>query len=252
MPVYLYRTMNLLQESLKSVAEEFFSTMYLKLTHEEFLAAFINPDHIAKLQEVQELTGFIGGSKTATLLHCRDGAGAVAPAIDFVGLPPVILPRYIVNGVQPTCPQDLFDKIHDWSDQRYEIGRALGLVSNALQWLNDNCADTASMSTLLPCFPMLLARTDTREDSRTAKAAAKLASSNRVGTLPKMPRAMKNELQAASALVSSVVLIGDAQKSDPVAGDVILSASIYAARTRPPQSVALTMMDTSFGQGPIF
>jgi hypothetical protein len=210
MPVYSYRMMDQLRSSLGSLAASLFSKSPLILSDEEFLTAFIAPDHLPMLREVQEMCRPASTGWAHTSFINADGE-PMQMQIQFGGTASVILPQYVRHGVQPTCPESIREKIETWVNERTNFGRAFGDVHDGLDYLNDTCGDVEAMTLLLPCLPSIMANITTDGDSKTNKKAQKLASIKRFGKLPRIPRQVTQRLAEASALVNAVTLMGDAE-----------------------------------------
>lgn len=211
MTVYSYPTMAALSNALSDVASGFFSRMPLILTPDEYISAFIQPDHVSKLREMEQLVGFTGSlGSYATIESAAGNRGEVT--VNFGGRPPVILPQYVRYGMQPTCPDDVRMKIEAWFDERIKLGAAFGDAYDALRYLNEYCDRAETMALLLPCFPYLLSKTTAgteKQEQRKLKRAQALQSKKSVGRMPKIPRHVKDRMQEVSSVVSSFSLMED-------------------------------------------
>lgn len=209
MAVYSYRTLEQLRSSLSGMAATMFSRSPLILTGDEFLLAFVDADHIPMLKQVQDICRPASTGWANTVFHTADGE-MVSMQIQFGGTAPVILPQYVRHGLQPTCPQDIKDKINTWLVERVNFGRAFGDAHDAIDYLNENCGDIEAMSLMLPCIPSIMANISTDAESKQVKKAQKLASIRRFGKLPRLPRQVTQRLAEVSALVNAVTLMQDA------------------------------------------
>lgn len=209
MPVYSYKMVNNLEAALSALATMFFSKMPLELTPDEFIAAFINPEHIEKLNDVEKLVGYVGRS----VVNCNlssNGPERLPVSITFGVRAPIILPQYVDGGIQPTCPDDVRDKITSWVTERVRFGDAFGDTLDAIRELNALCNDVNTMSTLLPCLPLVMSSISDDEDAKTNKRAQSLANNKKVGTVPRILRETKNRLIEISSIVNSASLLRDA------------------------------------------
>lgn len=209
MPVYTYRMMEKLNASLSSMAATMFSKMPLIITGEEFLAAFVDPDHVPMLKQVQEICRPAVSGYAHTVLHGEDGE-QVNVTLQFGGTAPVILPQYVRHGLQPTCPQNVREMITSWVAERIRLGRAFGDAQDALAYLNDNCGDVEAMTIMLRCLPTIMAGISADGESKTNKKAQKLTSIKRFGALPRVHRQVTQRLAEVSAIVSSTTLMQEA------------------------------------------
>ena len=209
MAVYAYKLMEQLQTSLATLAFTMNAKTPLVLAGKEFLAAFVSPDHKAMLLEVQEICKPSTGIYAATSLESADGT-LLKVALAFSGEAPVILPQYIRHGLQPTCPDDVREKIAAWVEQRMSVGRAFGDVRDALVYLNENCGDARAMAVMLPCFATVMGGISDDANSVAVKRAKKLTSVKGFGSLPRLPAQVRQRIAEASTVVNASTLMNDA------------------------------------------
>lgn len=209
MSVYSHRMMSDLYTSLDALADTFFCRMPLILTPDEFIAGFIAPEHVPTLREVEELVGHIGTSGTSQSYHV-EGMRTLDVIVAFGQRAPIILPRYVSSGFQPTCPDEVRQKVLAWVKERVEFGYAFGDAYDALNELNEICADTRAMAAMLPCFTAIMAGISDDSEAKTTKRAQHLSQNKSVGRLPRLPRQVKDRLLEVSAIVNSVSLMKDA------------------------------------------
>lgn len=209
MPVYSYKTIEQLNSSLETLAVNMFAKTPLVLSGDEFLAAFVSPDHVTMLREVQDICNPGTGSVAKTSADTVDGE-RLALRVDFNWQMPVIMPQYVKHGVQPTCPQALRDRIDAWVEERASFGRAFGDVKDALVFLNDNCGDARAMAVMLPCFATVMGGISTDGESSIVKRARKLTNVTSFGSLPRLPVQVKRRITEAAAVVNASTLMSDA------------------------------------------
>ena len=232
MPVYSYKMIENLLHSLENMAGLMFEKTPLVLSGEEFLKAFVDPEHIIMLKQVQEMCKPSLMSHTSTTLHSADGETLRIYAA-FVGSAPVILPQYVGNGLQPTCPDDIRRKIDAWIVDRTSLGRAFGDAYDAIQFLNDKCGDVEAMALLLPCLPSVMANISSDGESKIVKRAQKLTTIKRFGKLPRIPREITQRLSEVSAIVNAVSLMKDAPNLSVERHSALLKMSSIANSNRP-------------------
>jgi hypothetical protein len=209
MPVYSYKMTETLTQSLADMANLLFEKTPLVLSGEEFLKAFVDPEHITMLKQVQEICRPALHSYASTTLHSADGETLRIHAT-FIGSSPVILPQYVGSGLQPNCPDDIRNKIDAWIAERINLGRAFGDANDAIVYLNDNCGDVEAMALMLPCLSSVMANISSDGESKTVKRAQKLATIKRFGKLPRIPREVTQRLSEVSAIVNAVSMMKDA------------------------------------------
>jgi hypothetical protein len=209
MPVYSHKMTTNLAYALDNLASMFFSKMPLILTPSEFVAGFINPDHVEKLNDVQEIVGHVGRTDATVSLTDTDGV-SIPTRVTFGVRPPILLPQYIAWGLQPACPADVREKVTSWVTERVRFGDAFGDARDAIGELNQLCSDVETMSALLPCLPLIMSNISTDEDSKTTKRAQALAHNKKVRVIPRILRETKNRLAEVSAVVNSAALLREA------------------------------------------
>ena len=223
-----------MRESIRNRARRLFNTNDLELSSSEFIAAFINPDHIEALTQVQEIVGQVGNSWCSTDLQAKysDGTSELINFnVTFESKPPIILPRYISSGTQISAPPDICEKLSTWVVERVRLGKIFGDAIDAIIWLNNNCKDIRAMRTMFPALPVLLRDVATDEKSASARMALKLDSSKGVTTLPTLPREVRDRILEASNLVNATTLLdGVNQTNQRDTGAAIFS---YGNKYRP-------------------
>lgn len=224
MSVYSYRIISDIEYNVRQVAEMFFARTKLVLSPSEFIAAFINPEHIEKLRDVQELVGFVGQNSMGTTLASTTGS-RYSVALTFTGNAPIIIPQYAGQGLQPTCPPDVLAKIVGWLDERTRFGNAFGDVMDAVSMLNEQCGDAAAMRVMLPCLPTIMASLHSSDDDTNTKRAKKVAQAKKFGSLPRLPQSIKQRLLEISAIVNSTALVKDAPEVTAPAQHAIVTVN---------------------------
>lgn len=223
-----------MRESIRDRARRLFSTNDLELSSSEFITAFINPDHIEALAQVQEIVGQVGNSWCSTDLQAKysDGTSELLNFnVTFGSKPPIILPRYISSGIQISAPPDICEKLNTWVVERVRLGKIFGDAIDALNWLNNNCKDIRAIRTMFPALPVLLRDVATDEKSASARMALKLDAFKGVTTLPTLPREVRDRILEASNLVNATTLLdGVNQTNQRDTGAAIFS---YGNKYRP-------------------
>ena len=231
MSVFSYRTFNQIESAAGGLFTLFFNKTAMILEPEEFITAFINPDHIDKLKEVQELVGLSTQTWARPIVACSKG-DSFYMYLSFSGGAPVIVPQYIQNGLQPTCDPAVREKILGWLDERVRFGDMFGDVKDALNWLNETCNDAEAMTLLLPCLPTIMGQMSSDGDSKTTKRARKLTTIKSFGALPKLPVQVKQRLQEISAVVNSITLMLDVPEPEVKASQAVVTLSGYKIHKR--------------------
>lgn len=206
MPVYSPKIMLDIKKSLESIAAHLTARTNLFLTGEEFIAAFVNPEHAPKLRDVQAMVGFVGSGSVHTNLYTSQDL-KIRCYIGFRSNPPIILPRYVSNGIQPTCPPAIMEKLVEWADERYRIGCMFGDALDAIEYLNAESGDARAMAIMLPALVTIMAKNSTQEDDRMVKRAKKINDSKGFGSLPRMTPVNRERLKEISALINMAAML---------------------------------------------
>lgn len=220
--VFGTRMLDMLESSLRGLSSKIFGKTQLVLSADEFISAFINPEHIETLHKVRELVGNVGMNSTHTKFDTSDGLKCVL-SLSFSGWPPITMPQYVRLGVQPTCPFEVRERIAAWVDERYRLGCAFGDALDALYYLNTTCGDAKAMSLMLPCLPTIMAGVSEDGDNKTVKRARKITAAKSFGKLPALPVIIKQRLIEVSAIVNATSLVDGAPDITTGKGDAVLA-----------------------------
>ena len=207
MAVFTWRTMDDIKSAVGVFANRLLSGSVYIMPPDDFIAAFIEPDHVAPLKQTQDLVGFVGNTSAGIKLWTSDKVQTLAACAFGGSQPPIILPHYVTNGVTRHCPDDLRSRIQSWLDERYRLGRMFGDAWDAIYWLNDNCGNAAAMSVMFPALPSLLKTSAPDAEATNAKRAQRIVNSKSFGSLPKLPREVKVRMMECSDLMMSVSML---------------------------------------------
>lgn len=242
MSVFNYKRLSSVSDSLRAMARRFYGATALSLTPDEFIAAFISPEHVPTLRTVQEIVGFVGSTSATTVLLTSGGI-ALETYVSFGGTPPIILPLYMRAGIQPTCPDDVRAKIEGHADERYRMGCAFGDALDALTWLNDECGNAAAMAVMFPALTTVMASTSEDADNAEVKRARKLSQAKSFGSLPRTTPAQKQRLMEVSAIVNSMTLMADVPEKTVEGQHALLVVSHL--KTQAPRTSVFTGAQTA-------
>lgn len=226
MAVYSYRTFNQLTEALEKIASRFFSHNKLLLTPDEFIAGYINPDHVDILRQTERICGFLGNRWVSNVRMnfdlpaghvLNDGrkvsrdVGYILCAFSLVGKAACILPSYISEtGLQPTAPEELRAKITSWVKNRYEVGTMFADAKFAMEFLNDRCSNAATFAAFFPALQAVMSAAGGSDpESAMSKRAEKLLNSKVSGTPPGLSVADRSRIKDACALINAAAMLPD-------------------------------------------
>ncbi len=202
-----WHTLDAIKTSIQNYAARLLSGSACILSPDDFVAAFIERDHIPVLKQVQELVGMVGNVSSVTRFVTSDGVHLNGHCAFANNAPPIILPHYVRNGLAPTAPDDVRSRIQNWVDERYRLGRMFGDAWDAINWLNDNCGNAAAIAVMFPALPTLLKNADSDPDAAIVKKAQRIASAKSFGSLPKLPREVKARMIECSDLILTVSML---------------------------------------------
>lgn len=207
MPVLTWRTMDELKNVIKNFNERLLTGSEFMLSPKEFILAFIDPEHVPMLKQVQDMVGDVGSTFSYTKLTTAGGIGITTSITFGAGKPPIILPQYIHGGLHKTAPEQVTAKIQAWIDERFNLGRMFGDAWDSIYWLNDNCGNAAAMSVMFPALPTLLKRCSEDPNASSSKRADKIVGAKSFGSLPKLPREVKTRMLECSDLLINVAML---------------------------------------------
>lgn len=207
MAVFTWRTMDDIKGAVSIYAQRLLSGSVFILPPDEFIAAFIEPDHVAPLKQTQDLVGFVGNTTATMKLWTSDKVQTFASCTFGTNEPPIILPHYVSSGVTRHAPDAVRSKIQNWLDERYRLGRMFGDAWDSIYWLNDNCGNAAAMAVMFPALPSLLKTSAPDAEAVNAKRAQRIVGAKSFGSLPKLPREVKARMKECSDLMLSVSML---------------------------------------------
>jgi len=222
MPVFSLSTLGDLSGAVSATARDFFLKTPLVLTPDEFLQAFILPEHVAESPRFIELFGFVGATVLDTTVNGVKIRGNFPR-----GEPPAIIPLYVRNGMSPECPAHLRARIEDWVHERVWQGRTFGRLIAGLEYLNEHAADAKGITMFIPCLPTLFAEISEKDDDRHAKKARSLATSSRAPKMVRMAPTDREMLLHASAFFSAAHMARDHQFREGPKGTAYLRRFNY-------------------------
>ena len=228
MSVYSTKIINEMKFSLKNIADYLINRTHLHLTGEEFIAAFINPEHQTMLIDVRGMVGFVGSTSLYTNIYTSTDTKMRA-YLSFKRIPPIIIPRYASNGIQPTCPPAIMAKLVEWADERHRIGCMFGDALDAIDYLNAECGDARAMAIMLPALVTIMSKNSTQEEDRMVKRAKKISEGKGFGSLPRMTPVNRERLKEISALINMAAMLENTPVDAPNnEGDAHVSLSQYS------------------------
>lgn len=224
MPVFTPKTMLALDATIKKIASGFFGKTPLRLTGEEFVSAFVNPDHLQMLRDVQDLFGQpMTPASTMTNFKVPGADCGFRILCTFTGAAPISVPPYAAFGLQPSCPAPLMQRIDHWVQERYRLGLAFGDAADALFYLNETCGDMAALRLVFPAIVTVMGKSSDDPEDKVVKKARTLTDQTKFGKLPKMTPEQRARVTEVAAIVNSAALVGSFTPEPSKVGDAVLS-----------------------------
>jgi hypothetical protein len=218
-----------LEGSVRLLSDRMLKYMHVPLTPDEFVATYIRPEHVGVLHETEAACGFIGSTSGSL----ASGVDNLRLYVSFIGRPPIILPEYIKNEIQPDAPPEVVKRIRDFATQRVELGNKFGTAIDALYWLNGNCRDVNSFRVMFPALPALLNQLSDDPKSVTSKQAARLASVRNFAPLPAISQEGLQAMREASALLQAASMLPKPEITSygtGAPGEAIVTFASYSVR----------------------
>lgn len=245
MAVFSFRTMDQLFTGIKTLASRLIDPSHLVLSPDEFIAGFINPDHVASLKQVGSLVGGIGQFYASPILVSTDGTKCQTYCSFGYSSPPIIMPDYVNKGLQATAPDELHNRVAAWLDERLRIGYMFGDALDSLHWLNENCGNASAMAVMFPALPTILKAYDPEPESTSSKKAKRIADAKSFGSLPKLPREVKQRMVECSDLLLTVSMLEPGGEPSAKKGEAMLKFNGQ------PKTQRCDFIYASWGQGHI-
>lgn len=211
----------------------------LFLTKDEFIEAFIRPEHVGKLREVYELLAESRMEAIRTTINCNpNDAAEVLPAhVAFHADVGLFVPKYAATTLNFGTP--VATKIVEWAAERRRLGVILGDAIDAVVALNELCGNALAMSIAFPALGSIMTRSCTSNEAAiidkdpVVKRGRTIGLGKSIGKLPGLPREVVDRLRTASAMVQALLLAEDATVSVPPGTAVSLKGVRWADGNAP-------------------
>ena len=206
----------------------------LYLTKDEFIEAFIQPEHVSKIREVYNLLGERRTSPAQVTLNtdAHDTFPRLSVDVVFYDDPGVFLPSYSKAWFNIGTPAGT--KIIEWASDRRRIGLVVGDAIDAVEVLNTMCGNALALSVCFPAIGSIMTRSSSHTDQAyidkdpIVRRGRDIGNGKSIGSMPSLPREVIDRIRTASATVQALLLTEDAIMSAPKGVLVRISASRYA------------------------
>lgn len=183
-----------------------------QLTADEFITAFIDPNHATKLKETAELV-YPGDARntgnTAFKMQLKDNRSHLTGYISIGRSIPIMIPHYIQYGPSSWSGESaIYDRLMDWAEERYRIGCVLGDAIDALGMLNGVCGNAAAMNLVFPALTSVMAKAAGADEKHPLRRRADaIVKAKSFGELPALPREVIDRIKMAAATVQALFLV---------------------------------------------
>lgn len=240
--------LDLIKNAFVMRASKFFQVQAHMMTNQDFIDAYIRPEHVAILNTTREICGDVGGHAFGVGINHRAdflGVRHAPVAMSFVGAPPIIIPLY-VSRASHDDEHPVVVKLAEWLRERIRQGLLLGDALDSFAFLNNTCADARAFRVVFPAISLLVndcARSDDPKDPMR-KLAARIQGNQEVRTLPRLPREVMQRLIAASDIINTTSLMEADAEMPRVAGHVTCFVQPNTMRTESRPSLCVDGMHT--------
>lgn len=210
-----------MSKQLERKRDLFLRTLEFDMTHEECINLVAPSHHIDILKKAAEYASVVSSENWMDLIVPAEIDGVEAGYAKVLlymrthaEVTPPLMPRY-----PEWQPKQAGHKVIQWLTKRFEIGRRFGTVAHVLHQLNMACDTGHQMRYMFPAVLHLCkGGVNPRMDRWMEKFTAYKACKHTPAVSPELKRA----IQDASALLTSMALIGEDIPSQPD-GPVLIS-----------------------------
>lgn len=186
------------------------------LTRDEFVEAFINPDHVDRLKDVYDLVGAEKPDAFVCSPYDFEPEVAAPISVHFLTTPNVLIPGYAHRTFNRYTPAGI--KVANFISERKRMGLLLGDAKDALPWLNEHCGTAKSMSMVFPALTGIMLRSGPKPSAdgvgRYEARVNQIIKTKNFGSLPALSKESVKRLQDASALLQALFMAEGATATD--------------------------------------
>ena len=205
----------------------------LYLTKDEFIEAFVRPEHVSKIREVYDLLGERRTGPVQVTLNTdpTDADPRIAADIVFFDDPGVFLPSYAKTSFNFATPAGA--KVLEWAAERRRLGLVVGDAIDAIETLNAMCGNSLALSVCFPAIGSIMTRASEAKDQAlidkdpVVRRGRAIGNGKSIGSMPSLPREVIDRIRTASATVQALLLTEEAVLSVPKGMLVGITASRY-------------------------
>jgi len=211
------------QRRIKAIGENYYGLNEVRLTPNEFIQAFIMPEHVPVLMRASELCGGIAVNSSYPMKLHPENDPEVRVTLRLRGDCPVPIPTYVGNGLSEQCPSLLRDRIMSWVTDRVYAGDILGDLYDAITIFDRTLHNLRSFAIMVPCLPMIVQSLRNGSYEKILKKMGK-------GTdfkLPNLPPEVAERVQKSNAFYTGLSML-TIKPTSRSAHEIWLERAIYA------------------------
>lgn len=195
------------------------------MTHEECLRLVAPAQHVELLLKASKIANTWGGREMKVAVPAFvDGCPSMPEVTltlttgNYKDLP--LAPRNPMW--QVGAPREVVDRVVEWLENRYEVGRKFGMAKHVLFELNRLCTHGSQLTYLMPTVSHLCVR---GKSSRMDTWLDRFGAYKPVKNAPALSLPLRKATGDAAALLTTLSLLGD-DIPEPEVGEVAIKVSV--------------------------
>lgn len=195
------------------------------MTHEECLRLVTPRHHVDLLLEASKIANACGGRRMELTVPAVVDECPSAPEVTFTLTTgnykdPPLAPKNPVW--QASAPREVVERVVEWLENRYAVGRRFGMAKHVLLELNHLCTHGSQLTYLMPTVSHLCKRgQSTRMDTWLDRFGAYKPVKN----APALSLPLRKATGDAAALLTTLSLLGD-DIPEPEVGEVAIKVTV--------------------------
>lgn len=227
MPAMHDEVRDLMASNLKGKCELMLRLKPFSMTHEECLRLVAPAQHVELLLEASKIARYwasSGAQLKATVPVFVDEYPSM-PEVTFTLATgnykdPPLAPRNPTW--QADAPREVVERVVEWLENRYAVGRRFGMAKHVLFELNRLCTHGSQLTYLMPTVSHLCVR---GKSSRMDTWLDRFGTYKPVKNAPALSLALRKATGDAAALLTTLSLLGD-DIPEPEVGEVAIKVAV--------------------------
>lgn len=195
------------------------------MTHEECLRLVAPPEHVHLLLEASKIANTWGNREMKAIVPVLVDECPSAPEVTFTLTTgnyraPPLAPKNPMW--QADAPRESVERVVEWLENRYAVGRRFGMVKHVLLELNRLCTHGSQLTYLMPTVSHLCVR---GKSSRMDTWLDRFGAYKPVKNAPALSLPLRKATGDAAALLTTLSLLGD-DIPEPEVGEVAIKVTV--------------------------